>query len=89
MQKNFEGVRVDAQYGIYQHKNDNPVADVVQAAQNNAVVKEFFALPKENVRDGESTEELRGRRKQVGFPAEGDAQDVEQSSECLVLSNAI
>jgi iron complex outermembrane receptor protein len=56
MQKNFEGVRVDAQYGIYQHQNDNPVADVVAAARAGATVKEFFDLPKENVRDGESSE---------------------------------
>src|ERR1041384_5255522 len=28
MEKRFEGVRIDAQYGLYQHKNDNPVAGV-------------------------------------------------------------
>ena len=32
MQRDFEGVRLDAQYGIYQHKNDNPIADVVRAS---------------------------------------------------------
>ncbi|HEX7945811.1 MAG TPA: TonB-dependent receptor, partial [Phenylobacterium sp.] len=56
MQKNFEGVRVDAQYGIYQHDNNNSVADVVAARQATATVKSFFNLPKHNVRDGEQSE---------------------------------
>ncbi|MCR5878791.1 TonB-dependent siderophore receptor [Phenylobacterium sp. J367] len=56
LQKNFEGVRIDTQYGFYQHKNDNPVADVVAAAAAGAASPEFFALPDENVIDGESSE---------------------------------
>jgi outer membrane receptor protein involved in Fe transport len=56
MQKNFEGVRIDTQYGFYQHKNDNPVADVIRAAAGNAASPEFFALPDEDVIDGESSE---------------------------------
>ena len=56
MAKNFEGVRVDAQYGIYQHDNGNDVAGVVQAAQNRAANPQFFQLPKDNVRDGEMSQ---------------------------------
>ncbi|WP_296454560.1 TonB-dependent receptor [Phenylobacterium sp.] len=56
MQKNFEGVRVDAQYGLYQHDNGSPIADVVRTAAAAAASPEFFALPKDNVRDGESSE---------------------------------
>ncbi|WP_293473730.1 TonB-dependent receptor [Phenylobacterium sp.] len=56
MQKNFEGVRVDAQYGLYQHDNSSPIADVVNRAAAAAASPQFFALPKNNVRDGESSE---------------------------------
>src|ERR1043165_8344444 len=56
MQKNFEGVRIDAQYGLYQHDNSNSVADVVAATQAKATVKSFFNLPKHDVRDGEQSE---------------------------------
>jgi len=56
MQKNFEGVRIDAQYGIYQHDNDSDVAGVVDAARRTAANPQFFQLPKHNVRDGESSE---------------------------------
>ncbi|MBW8815551.1 MAG: TonB-dependent receptor [Caulobacterales bacterium] len=56
MQKNFEGVRVDAQYGIYQHNNDNDVAAVTRAAAAKAANPQFYQLPKDNVRDGEQSE---------------------------------
>ena len=56
MNKNFEGVRVDAQYGIYQHENGSPIADVVRAKAATSSNPEFFSLPKKNVRDGESSE---------------------------------
>jgi iron complex outermembrane receptor protein len=56
MAKNFEGVRVDAQYGIYQHDNGNAIADVVRARAATAASPEFFQLPKDNVRDGESSQ---------------------------------
>ncbi|WP_293364569.1 TonB-dependent receptor [Phenylobacterium sp.] len=56
MMRNFEGVRVDAQYGIYQHDNGNDVAGAVSAARARASTKEFFNLPKDNVRDGESSQ---------------------------------
>src|SRR5688572_3408234 len=56
MMKNFEGVRVDAQYSIYQHENDSDVADVVRAAAAASPTPELFALPKKNVRDGEGTQ---------------------------------
>src|SRR4051812_2019648 len=38
MQKNFEGVRVDAQYGIFQHDQHSSIADVVLAKQATAAV---------------------------------------------------
>ncbi|MEW5684834.1 MAG: TonB-dependent receptor [Pseudomonadota bacterium] len=56
MMRNFEGVRVDAQYGLYQHENNNSVAGVVQAAQNASANPQFFQLPKDNVRDGEMSQ---------------------------------
>ncbi len=56
MMRNFEGVRVDAQYGLYQHDNSSAVADVVRKSQQTAASPEFFALPKDNVRDGEASQ---------------------------------
>jgi len=56
MSRNFEGVRIDAQYGIYQHDNGNAIADVVRARQATAASPQFFQLPKDNVRDGESSQ---------------------------------
>lgn len=44
MNDNFEGLRIDAQYSLYQHNNNNSVADLVREAG--------FALPKDNVTDG-------------------------------------
>jgi outer membrane receptor protein involved in Fe transport len=47
MNRNFEGVRVDAQYSFYQHNQQDPegVQGVVQAAQNKAAIKSFFQVP--------------------------------------------
>ena len=44
MNDNFEGVRLDAQYSFYQHKNDSSVASIVR--------DRGFGLPKDNVHDG-------------------------------------
>jgi len=44
MNDNFEGVRLDAQYSLYQHKNDSDVADIVRARN--------FNLPESNITDG-------------------------------------
>jgi len=44
MQRDFEGVRLDAQYGIYQHDNGNDVAGVVQAAQNASANPQFLHM---------------------------------------------
>ena len=60
MKKDFEGVQIDAQYGLYQHNNDfgGPGAvglrDVIagRAATNPTA----FALPDDNVTDGEARE---------------------------------
>jgi outer membrane receptor protein involved in Fe transport len=46
MNDNFEGVRVDAQYGFYQHENDNAIGDIVAARG--------FATPDSSVMDGYS-----------------------------------
>jgi outer membrane receptor protein involved in Fe transport len=56
MMRNFEGVRVDAQYGLYQHENDSPIADVVRAKAATSSSPQFFQLPKDNVRDGEMSQ---------------------------------
>jgi iron complex outermembrane receptor protein len=56
MMKNFEGVRVDAQYSIYQHDNSSDIADVINRAGANAADKTQFVVPKDNVRDGEATQ---------------------------------
>jgi iron complex outermembrane receptor protein len=60
MKKDFEGVQFDAQYGFYQHKNgfggpgEVKLRDVIEgrAATNPS----SFALPDDNVTDGESVE---------------------------------
>ncbi|WP_293458622.1 TonB-dependent receptor, partial [Phenylobacterium sp.] len=57
LQKDFEGVRVDAQYGIYQHNNNDDFAQgVVSASGAASATPQFYQLPKHNVRDGEQTE---------------------------------
>ncbi|HEY0649462.1 TonB-dependent receptor plug domain-containing protein [Phenylobacterium sp.] len=56
MNRNFEGVRVDAQYGIYQHDNGNSVAQVVRDSAAASSQPGFFTLPKDNVRDGEMSQ---------------------------------
>jgi iron complex outermembrane receptor protein len=47
MNDKFEGVRLDAQYSMYQHNNED---DVIQ----DLVRESNYALPKSNVRDGYS-----------------------------------
>src|SRR3954451_22304201 len=44
MNDKFEGVRLDAQYSLYQHNNDSSIADIVRARN--------FKLPDSNVADG-------------------------------------
>ena len=44
MNDDFEGVRVDAQYSFYQHKNDSSIANLVRDSG--------FELPRDNVTDG-------------------------------------
>ncbi|WP_332678092.1 TonB-dependent receptor plug domain-containing protein [Brevundimonas sp.] len=56
MKKDFEGVQLDAQYGFYQHNNDydgvgNVRAEIARRATTNPAQ---FALPDDNVSDGES-----------------------------------
>ena len=46
MNDHFEGVRIDAQYGLYSHHNSNAVGDIVEASG--------FATPDSNVTDGYS-----------------------------------
>ena len=56
MQRNFEGIRVDAQYGLYQHDNDSEVQGSLTQAAARATDPRQFAFPSGSVRDGESTE---------------------------------
>ncbi|MEO7995410.1 MAG: TonB-dependent receptor plug domain-containing protein, partial [bacterium] len=51
MLKDFEGVRIDAQYGIYQHNNDNSAVRALIASAPFAI-----PLPSDNVRDGATTD---------------------------------
>ncbi|MGZ9113123.1 MAG: TonB-dependent receptor plug domain-containing protein [Brevundimonas sp.] len=56
MKKDFEGLQIDAQYGFYQHNNDydgvgNLRAEIARRATTNPAQ---FALPDDNVSDGES-----------------------------------
>ncbi|MDP3802490.1 TonB-dependent siderophore receptor [Brevundimonas sp.] len=56
MKKDFEGLQIDAQYGLYQHNNDydgvgNLRAEIARRALTNAAQ---FQLPDDNVSDGES-----------------------------------
>ena len=47
MNRNFEGVRLDAQYSFYQHNPQNPdgIQGIVQAAQAKAAIKSFYQVP--------------------------------------------
>jgi iron complex outermembrane receptor protein len=57
MLKNFEGVRIDAQYSGYQHDNgDTAVQNIVKTAAAGASNPAQFALPPNSVFDGEGSE---------------------------------
>lgn len=57
MNDDFEGFRIDGQYGFYQHNNDSDdgyIREVIAA--RNATNPSQFALPEDNVVDGYSKE---------------------------------
>jgi len=56
MMKNFEGVRIDGQYSIYQHSNDSSIQDVLRAKAATSPTPDQFAAPKKNQRNGEGTQ---------------------------------
>ncbi|HZZ31081.1 MAG TPA: TonB-dependent receptor [Phenylobacterium sp.] len=57
MLKNFEGVRLDAQYSGYQHDNgENFIQSVVRTAAAHASNPAQFALPASSIFDGEGSE---------------------------------
>jgi outer membrane receptor protein involved in Fe transport len=57
MLKNFEGVRIDAQYSGYQHDNhESAIQAVVRTAAAHASNPAQFALPAHNITDGEGSE---------------------------------
>ena len=57
MQKNFEGVRIDAQYSGYQHTNNNDrIQDLVTRRGSTALNPAAFALPEKDVWDGGTTD---------------------------------
>jgi iron complex outermembrane receptor protein len=57
MLKNFEGVRVDAQYSGYQHTNDNGVGQAaLSAARATALIPSQYASPAKDIWEGEGSE---------------------------------
>ena len=58
MRKDFEGVRVDASYGFYQHENDyDGVGNIRdEIARRGTTNPAEFQLPDDNVRDGETAQ---------------------------------
>jgi len=58
MNRNFEGVRIDAQYSFYQHNQQNPdqIQETVRAARAKAAVPDNFIVPGD-FKGGEGDEE--------------------------------
>ncbi len=57
MLKNFEGVRIDAQYSGYQHTNDNSNADALLASfRSTASIPSQYAAPPHDLWEGEGSE---------------------------------
>ncbi|WP_394764053.1 TonB-dependent receptor domain-containing protein [Phenylobacterium sp.] len=57
MLKNFEGVRIDAQYSGYQHtQQEGAIQDVIRAKAASATDPSQFSLPAHNVFGGEGSE---------------------------------
>jgi iron complex outermembrane receptor protein len=57
MKRDFEGVQVNAQWSTYQHsQHSDHVADIVRAKAAGANDPSQFALPSNNVRDGDGSE---------------------------------
>src|SRR5579859_602135 len=57
MLKNFEGVRLDAQYSGYQHTNGNGTGQAaLRQAQQTGIIPSEFALPPKNIWGGEGSE---------------------------------
>jgi outer membrane receptor protein involved in Fe transport len=93
MNDKFEGVRLDAQYSLYQHKNDSSVADIVRARN--------FKLPDSNVADGTTrdftfvagvnTEDGRGNATvYLGYrQLEAIRQDARDFSACALASSDV
>ncbi len=57
MKKDFEGVSINAQWSTYQHNNhDDSLQAMIKAKAKTANDPAQFALPKDNVRDGDGAE---------------------------------
>ncbi|MGA0607770.1 TonB-dependent receptor domain-containing protein [Phenylobacterium sp. VNQ135] len=57
MQKNFEGVRLDAQYSGYQHTNNNDdLQEVIRRRAAGALDPSAFTIPEKDVWDGGTTD---------------------------------
>jgi iron complex outermembrane recepter protein len=57
MRDNFEGLRLDAQYGYYQHSNDSDQGNIRNVIAGRAATNPAqFALPPDDVNDGFSKE---------------------------------
>jgi iron complex outermembrane receptor protein len=57
MQKNFEGVRLDGQYSLSQHENnDGTIQDIVRSRAATAFNPASYSLPKRHVNDGDTVD---------------------------------
>ncbi|HLZ74105.1 MAG TPA: TonB-dependent receptor [Phenylobacterium sp.] len=57
MLKNFEGVRLDAEYNGYQHDNNNSTGqNALLAAQKTGIIPSEFALPQKSLFEGEGSQ---------------------------------
>jgi iron complex outermembrane receptor protein len=57
MLKNFEGVRLDAEYSGYQHDNNNATGqNALLAAQKTGIIPSEFAVPQKSLFEGEGSQ---------------------------------
>ncbi|HEX3363662.1 TonB-dependent receptor domain-containing protein [Phenylobacterium sp.] len=57
MLKNFEGVRLDAEYNGYQHDNNNATGqNALLAAQKTGIIPSEFAVPQKSLFEGEGSQ---------------------------------
>ena len=52
MMKDFEGVRFDGQYGVYQHTNGSPIANVIKTVAATSPTPQLYGLPASSIWNG-------------------------------------